>query len=465
MYVLLIIAIYSDSCVEKTLIYYPHITKKCDICDMIQIETIFDILVKGFIIGVVVSAPLGPVGVLCIQRTLNKGRWYGFVTGLGASLSDIAYALLTGYGMSFVFDYINKNIFYLQLLGSVMLLLFFFFFFRSNPVQSIRPASSSKGSYFHNFITAFFVTLSNPLIIFLFIGLFARFAFVQPGVLVFEEITGYLAIAIGALTWWLGITYFVNKVYPKLGFDETHFMDDFDETNILREYITDQELYDGIIDRYENRKNNEKLYIMGITMQNHGGYGTRYDNFDQEVYKLGDSYTDGNQYLSLIHESDKAFKNLITYFQNVDDPVEIVFFGDHQPGLYSEFIKLINGKGTSGLSEDEIEKLYTVPFYIWTNYETEAKTVDITSLNYLSTMTLERANIDLPAYNQFLADMMEVVPAINSRGYYSKTAGGFLHIDEATGEEAEWIKNYNILQYNSMFDEKNKSSLFFPYIK
>ena len=75
MYVLLIIAIYSDSCVEKTLIYYPHITKKCDICDMIQIETIFDILVKGFIIGVVVSAPLGPVGVLCIQRTLNKGRW------------------------------------------------------------------------------------------------------------------------------------------------------------------------------------------------------------------------------------------------------------------------------------------------------------------------------------------------------------------------------------------------------
>lgn len=78
---------------------------------MIQIETIFDILVKGFIIGVVVSAPLGPVGVLCIQRTLNKGRWYGFVTGLGASLSDIAYALLTGYGMSFVSDYINKGSF------------------------------------------------------------------------------------------------------------------------------------------------------------------------------------------------------------------------------------------------------------------------------------------------------------------------------------------------------------------
>lgn len=179
---------------------------------MIQIETIIDILVKGFIIGIIVSAPLGPVGVLCIQRTLNKGRWYGFVTGLGASLSDICYALLTGYGMSFVFDYINKNIFYLQLLGSIMLLLFGIYTFRSNPVRSIRPASTNRGSYFHNFITAFFVTLSNPLIIFLFIGLFARFAFVRPGVLVFEEITGYVAIVIGALSWWFGITYFVNKV-------------------------------------------------------------------------------------------------------------------------------------------------------------------------------------------------------------------------------------------------------------
>ena len=139
---------------------------------MIQLETIVSILWKGFIIGVIVSAPLGPVGVLCIQRTLNKGRWYGFVTGIGAALSDICYALLTGYGMSFVFDYVNKNIFYLQLIGSVMLLAFGVYTFRSNPVKSLRPPSGNKGTYLHNFVTAFFVTLSNPLIIFLYVGLF-----------------------------------------------------------------------------------------------------------------------------------------------------------------------------------------------------------------------------------------------------------------------------------------------------
>ncbi len=254
-----------------------------------------------------------------------------------------------------------------------------------------------------------------------------------------------------------------NQVYPKIGYDEMHFIDDFDQTKILREYITDQELYDKIIERYESRGANEKLYLMGITMQNHGGYGEPYDNFYEGCYKIGRSYTDANQYLSLVHESDKAVKNLIEYFSKVDDPVEIVFFGDHQPSLNSNFYPLLNGKGMSGLTEDELEALYTVPFFIWTNYDTPEETVDITSLDFLSTMTLERAGIELPAYNKFLADMMETVPAVNSRGYYSKEKQCYQHIDDATGEEAEWIKNYHMLQYNSMFDKKGRSNLFFPY--
>ena len=254
-----------------------------------------------------------------------------------------------------------------------------------------------------------------------------------------------------------------NQVYPKIGYDEMHFIDDFDQTKILREYITDQELYDKIIERYESRGANEKLYLMGITMQNHGGYGEPYDNFYERCYKIGRSYTDANQYLSLVHESDKAVKNLIEYFSKVDDPVEIVFFGDHQPSLNSNFYPLLNGKGMSGLTEDELVALYTVPFFIWTNYDTPEETVDITSLDFLSTMTLERAGIELPAYNKFLADMMETVPAVNSRGYYSKEKQCYQHIDDATGEEAEWIKNYHMLQYNSMFDKKGRSNLFFPY--
>ena len=176
--------------------------------------TILDIIVKGFIVGVVVSAPLGPVGVLCIQRTLNKGRWYGFATGLGPALSDIIYALITGYGMNFVAEFIEnpQTMYYFQLIGSVMLFCFGVYTFRSNPAASIRPVSATKGSLVRNFVTAFFVTLSNPFIILLFIGLFARFSFVFPDEFAYEQSLGYLAIVGGALTWWFMITYLVDKL-------------------------------------------------------------------------------------------------------------------------------------------------------------------------------------------------------------------------------------------------------------
>ncbi|MCC8168580.1 MAG: LTA synthase family protein [Clostridiales bacterium] len=255
-----------------------------------------------------------------------------------------------------------------------------------------------------------------------------------------------------------------NTVYPELGYDEMYFLDDFEQEDIIRKYVSDQELYEKIVERYESREEDEKLYLMGITMQNHGGYTTTYSNFEENYYKTGTSYTDLNQYLSLLHESDEALEYLVSYFEDVDEPVMIVFFGDHQPSLNSSFYKMLNGKGLSGLPKAELMDLYTVPFFIWTNYDIEEESVEMTSLNYLSTMALEAAGIELPAYNQFLADLMEVIPAINSRGYYSISAGKYQNLSDATGEEALWLGYYEILQYNSMFDKKNRSSVFFPYI-
>lgn len=172
-----------------------------------------DLVIKGIIIGVVASAPMGPVGILCIQRTLNKGRWYGFITGIGAAFSDIIYAMATGVGMSYVMDFIeNKtNMFYLQLIGSIMLFLFGFYTYRSNPAQSLRPVSKDKGTLVYNLVTAFGVTFSNPLIVFLFVALFARFAFVVPEHL-FQQSVGYLSIFFGALLWWFALAYVINKV-------------------------------------------------------------------------------------------------------------------------------------------------------------------------------------------------------------------------------------------------------------
>ena len=114
----------------------------------IQID-ILDFIFKGILIGIMASAPMGPVGVLCIQRTLNKGRWYGFITGIAASVSDIIYALFTGFGMSFVMNFINneRNRFLLQISGSILLLIFGIYCYRSNPTKKLhKSVKKSKGT-------------------------------------------------------------------------------------------------------------------------------------------------------------------------------------------------------------------------------------------------------------------------------------------------------------------------------
>lgn len=254
-----------------------------------------------------------------------------------------------------------------------------------------------------------------------------------------------------------------DQVYPELGFTESLFLEDFDQTNLMREYVSDQQMYEKIVEMYEEKPREEKLFVMGITMQNHGGYGDNYANFTNSV-ELEDYYfPDVNQYLSLIHESDQALEYLITYFEQVDEPVEIVFFGDHQPSLNSTFYRTQNGKGLSGLTLSQLEDLFKVPFFIWTNYESESRDVELTSLNYLSTMALEQAGMELPPYHQFLKELQLEIPAMNARAYYSVSEGKFLHYEDANALDRQWLEKYNILQYNNMFD-RNRSPVFFPKI-
>lgn len=177
---------------------------------------ILNFIFKGMLIGMIASAPMGPVGVLCVQRTLNKGRWYGFVTGIGAAASDIIYAAVAGFGMGFVMDFINnkQNSFYLQIAGSLMLLGFGIYTYRTDPTRKLRQSGNARGTLVHNGVTAFLVTVSNPLIIFLFLALYAQFAFVLPDH-TFEMIVGFMSIVGGALLWWFGLTWLIDKVGAK----------------------------------------------------------------------------------------------------------------------------------------------------------------------------------------------------------------------------------------------------------
>ena len=178
--------------------------------------TIISILIGCVSIGIFLSAPMGPIGILCIQRTLNNGRHSGFFTGVGAAASDLFYCLLVGLGISLVTDFIANHVNILQIVGSVILIVYAIYMIVHNPVSQIKESIDQRNDRWKDVVTGFLFTLSNPLIMFLIIPLFARFGFPHPDYRFYHIIIGYMAIVLGALLWWAVITYFVDKV-------RTHF--------------------------------------------------------------------------------------------------------------------------------------------------------------------------------------------------------------------------------------------------
>ncbi len=175
-------------------------------------EYLLYMLWRGLAVGVLVSAPMGPVGMLCIQRALHRGRRAGLYTGVGAAVSDLLYCLITGFGLSFIEDFLKQNESIITLVGSAVLIAFGVYLLRSNPSKGLRTPQENRGSIYKNILTGFLFTVSNPLILFLIIGLFARFNFLAPELQYYHYLVGYAGILAGALAWWWLVTAFVDKV-------------------------------------------------------------------------------------------------------------------------------------------------------------------------------------------------------------------------------------------------------------
>lgn len=176
-------------------------------------ELFGNIMFYGFIIGVLVSAPMGPVGMLIIQRTLNKGRWPAFFTGVGAGMSDLLYCLITAFGLSFIGDFLETNQCFIQIFGSLVIVGFSIYLFQRNPARTLqKPSDQHKLTLFTDAATGFLFTFANPLIIFFIIGLFGRFNFLVPEYEFYHLIAGFASIFLGTLAWWWGITWLVNRM-------------------------------------------------------------------------------------------------------------------------------------------------------------------------------------------------------------------------------------------------------------
>ena len=184
-----------------------------------------ELFLKGLLIGVISSAPMGAVGILCIQRTLSKGRWHGFATGLGAALSDLFYAIVTGIGMGVLFEFISFHFLAMQFFGGIALMLLGIYIFSKKPFRSYRKSDPPQASHLiKEFSTGFIFTLSNAFIIFLFIALFAQLGFITPRYNIPSYISGYGGILIGSVAWWFLLTALFNKLRGKITLTQLRFI-------------------------------------------------------------------------------------------------------------------------------------------------------------------------------------------------------------------------------------------------
>ena len=248
-----------------------------------------------------------------------------------------------------------------------------------------------------------------------------------------------------------------DKIYSYFDFDEIYFMDDFTEglgeDGWYRDHVSDQAVYDKIIDLYENKEDGDSLFTFAVTMQNHGGYTTA--GFDYTVNIEGyENYTGIREYLSCIKNSDEALKNLIGYFEAADEETIIVFFGDHQPSL-SNIASKFYGLDDYSTVEDQQAK-YAVPYLIWANYDIDCdRATSVTSINYLSSWLLDIVDSDLTDFQRFVKKVNTEVPMLNSMGWYDN--GGVFHDSTYSAPElSESLKLYSRLQYNAMYDNKGR---------
>ena len=254
------------------------------------------------------------------------------------------------------------------------------------------------------------------------------------------------------------------KVYPLMGFEHFYCSDDFSIfTDTVNYHITDEEDYHKITDLYERKKEDGKpFYLFNVTMQNHGSY-------DGSTYETGDDvqiqgslrfYSRAEEYLNMIKMSDDALKYLVEYFEKVEEPTVILFFGDHQADLDEEFYNALLGKDISELEGEELEKLYKVPFLIWANYDIEDQEVERTSNNYLSTYLAQVTGIETTGYMDYLTELREQIPCINALGYWGAD-GKYYDLKDETSPYYEKIKEYNLLEYNNLFGKSGQVSSFF----
>ena len=260
-----------------------------------------------------------------------------------------------------------------------------------------------------------------------------------------------------------------TQVYRAMQFDHIIFSEDLEQPlDTMRLYTSDEGDYTYIRQYFDQKEKNTPQFFFNVTMQNHSGYTYDGDNFKTTVHLRGDAagkFPQAEQYLSLIRESDKALKGLLEYFENYEEPVVVVMFGDHQPADYITNVvdtgKVMDEGDDSissiGTGSDRKER-YIVPFVMWANYDIDESQGEETSANYLAVRLLKAAGLPLTDFQSYLSDLEQEVPFVSAHVLKENQ-----ETESSTDTADNLLKVYKKLLYNDLFDTKHRLENFFSY--
>ncbi len=151
------------------------------------------------------SIPVGPVAVLCIQRGMNKGLFSGFITGAGAAFADVIYAIIAGFSISLIKEFLADNQTIIRVVASLFLIVIAYRIFFSNPALQLRKLKREGNKFFSDFATSFLLTVSNPLTVGVFGFLYAQFNMVDSSSTPLHVWAMVFLVFAGSLLWWLSL--------------------------------------------------------------------------------------------------------------------------------------------------------------------------------------------------------------------------------------------------------------------
>ena len=173
----------------------------------------FELLIRGVLAGLLIAAPVGPVNVLCISRTLKKGWLSGIMSGLGAAAADTLYGCIAGFSITFVIQFLIREEFWIRLVGGVLLLAIgISYYFKKPESLSNRKEGESEGS---DFTSTFLLTLTNPTTVLSFLAVLATLG-MRGHRASWLTLLLVLGIFCGSMLWWIFLVSVVNRLRDRI---------------------------------------------------------------------------------------------------------------------------------------------------------------------------------------------------------------------------------------------------------